>query len=73
MNIIHRLPVIATMLALLLIVLLPCIGATPAQAEPGSWSSAGSMHDSGEGHTATLLPNGKLLITGGCAGVTLAP
>jgi len=69
MNIIHRLPVIATMLALLLIVLLPCIGATPAQAEPGSWSSAGSMHDSREGHTATLLPNGKLLITGGCAGV----
>jgi len=68
MNINHRLPVIGTMLALLLILLLPCTGSTLAQAEAGTWSSAASMHDPREGHTATLLSNGKLLIAGGCAG-----
>ena len=57
-----------TGLSLLLILLLPCTGSTLAQAEAGTWSSAGSMHDPREGHTATLLSNGKLLIAGGCAG-----
>jgi len=56
------------MLALLLIPLLPCAGATLAQAESGTWSSAGSMRDPRAGHTATLLSNGKLLIAGGSAG-----
>src|SRR5438046_1734827 len=57
-----------TGLSLLLILLLPCTGSTLAQAEAGTWSSAGSMHDPRDGHTATLLSNGKLLIAGGCAG-----
>ena len=57
-----------TGLSLLLILLLPCTGSTLAQAEAGTWSSADSMHDPRDGHTATLLSNGKLLIAGGCAG-----
>jgi hypothetical protein len=36
MNINDRLPVIGTMLALLLILLLPCTGSTLAQAEAGT-------------------------------------
>src|SRR5438552_3990491 len=57
-----------TGLSLLLILLLPCTSSTLAQAEAGTWSSADSMHDPRDGHTATLLSNGKLLIAGGCAG-----
>jgi N-acetylneuraminic acid mutarotase len=31
----------------------------------GTWSATGSMSTSRAGHTATLLPNGKVLIAGG--------
>ena len=55
-------------LSLLLLLLLPCTGSILAQAEAGTWSSADSMHDAREGHTATLLSNGKVLIAGGCSG-----
>jgi len=51
-------------LSLLLLLLLPCTGSILAQAEAGTWSSADSMHDAREGHTATLLSNGKVLIAG---------
>src|SRR5215831_9544229 len=57
-----------TGLSLLLSLLLPCIGSTLTQAEAGTWRSAGSMHDPRMSHTATLLPNGKVLIAGGTAG-----
>src|SRR5262249_55635510 len=60
--------IIGTMLAVLLMLLLPCPGSTLGQAQAASWSSGGSMHDPRVSPTATLLSDGKVLIAGGSAG-----
>src|SRR5262245_13628710 len=60
--------VITTFLALLLFLLLLCTGSLWGQAQPASWSSAASMHDARVSPTATLLPDGKVLIAGGSTG-----
>jgi N-acetylneuraminic acid mutarotase len=35
----------------------------------GTWSFTGSLNIGREGHTATLLQSGKVLVAGGCAGI----
>jgi len=39
--------------------------AVSAKASPGTWSQTGDLNFSRFGHTATLLPNGKVLVAGG--------
>src|SRR2546423_13917119 len=39
--------------------------ARPCAATPGQWEYAGSLGTARGSHTATLLPNGKVLVAGG--------
>jgi N-acetylneuraminic acid mutarotase len=58
----NRIPVSAGLLA---IGLLAGTGPSVIAQTSGTWSSAGSMKDAREGHSATLLQNGQVLVAGG--------
>jgi N-acetylneuraminic acid mutarotase len=57
---------------LFLITLLLLAGVAPIDAQPQSWSPTGALNTARFGHTATLLADGKVLVTGGriCANNT---
>ncbi|MEW6660561.1 MAG: kelch repeat-containing protein [Thermodesulfobacteriota bacterium] len=58
-----------TALALALLILAAVLP-RPSQAASGAWSSAGSMNVARYSHTATLLPNGQVLVAGGGEGIS---
>jgi N-acetylneuraminic acid mutarotase len=71
----HRVGLILTLVGLIgaaTLVLGPARLAS-AQAVAPSWSFTGNLNTAPFGHTATLLPNGKVLVAGGFLDVTFCP
>jgi WD40 repeat protein len=63
-----------TAIALLVVVLsIPLIGAVLGRSGPGSFESTGSMVTPRSSHTATLLPDGRVLVAGGLTWDDLTP
>jgi N-acetylneuraminic acid mutarotase len=46
-------------------VLMLAVSAKASTLDPGTWSQTGDLNFAREYHTATLLPNGKVLVAGG--------
>jgi N-acetylneuraminic acid mutarotase len=46
-------------------VLMLAVSAKASSLDPGTWSLTGDLNFDRYGHTATLLPNGKVLVAGG--------
>jgi N-acetylneuraminic acid mutarotase len=59
-------------LAVSLFLLCAALLARPCSATPGAWDLTGSLNTGRDDHTATLLPNGKVLVAGGILGLGTA-
>src|SRR5712671_2237793 len=55
---------------LTLVLLAVCHASIAVAQSPGTFTATGSMLTPREGHAATLLLNGKVLITGGVSGIS---
>ena len=56
----HRIFALTMVVALLVATNIPAMAAAS-----GTWTLTGSLHNSRDGHTATLLPNGIVMVAGG--------